>query len=66
MTAASDTKSAKKAVPTKRSQSRMSACLGVPQCELCPARLHRCSKQTNNHGEKTAGKGRYVNPRTKP
>jgi len=35
------------------------------RCEQCLGCLHRCPTAAINYGKKTAGRGRYVNPRTK-
>jgi len=35
----------------------------APQCELCLGCLHRCPTAAINYGKKSAGNGRYVNPR---
>jgi len=37
----------------------------VPQCEICLGCLHRCPAAAINYGQKSAGNGRYVNPRVK-
>lgn len=36
-----------------------------PNCDLCFACLHRCPSEAIDYKNTTAGKGRYVNPRTK-
>jgi len=35
----------------------------APQCELCLGCLHRCPATAINYGKKSAGNGRYLNPR---
>ena len=35
----------------------------TPQCETCLGCLHRCPAAAINYGKKSAGNGRYVNPR---
>ncbi len=35
------------------------------QCELCLACLHRCPVAAINYGKKSAGNGRYVNPKVR-
>jgi len=37
----------------------------APQCEICLGCLHRCPAAAINYGKKSAGNGRYVNPRVK-
>jgi len=37
----------------------------VPRCETCLGCLHRCPVAAINYGKKSAGHGRYVNPRVR-
>ena len=37
----------------------------APECEICLGCLHRCPAAAINYGKKSAGNGRYVNPRVK-